>query len=84
MRRKPDISIDAEMKLLRELAGDIAFAIDHIDKRERLDYLAYYDPLTGLPNRTLFYDTLRRPWSRRRKAAGWSPCCASTWITSRM
>ncbi|OFZ92927.1 MAG: diguanylate cyclase [Betaproteobacteria bacterium RIFCSPLOWO2_02_67_12] len=47
---------EAEMKLLRELAGDIAFAIDHIDKQERLDYLAYYDVLTGLANRSLFLE----------------------------
>ncbi|HEY8710984.1 MAG TPA: EAL domain-containing protein, partial [Burkholderiaceae bacterium] len=47
---------DEEMKLLTELAGDIAFAIDHIDKQERLDYLAYYDVLTGLANRSLFLD----------------------------
>jgi diguanylate cyclase (GGDEF)-like protein/PAS domain S-box-containing protein len=45
-----------ELKLLTELAGDIAFAIDHIDKQERLDYLAYYDVLTGLANRTLFLE----------------------------
>lgn len=49
---------DAEMKLLRELAGDIAFALDHIEKANRADYLAYYDPLTGLANRTLFIDRL--------------------------
>jgi diguanylate cyclase (GGDEF)-like protein/PAS domain S-box-containing protein len=61
---------DAEMKLLRELAGDVAFAIDHIDKRERLDYLAYYDPLTGLPNRTLFYDTLKKTLVQAEKG-GW-------------
>lgn len=47
---------EAEMKLLRDLAGDIAFAIDHIDKQERLDYLAYYDVLTGLANRSLFLE----------------------------
>ena len=47
---------DEEMKLLTELAGDIAFSIDHIEKQERLDYLAYYDALTGLANRTLFLD----------------------------
>ncbi|MDE3208438.1 MAG: GAF domain-containing protein, partial [Pseudomonadota bacterium] len=34
---------DEEMQLLTELTGDIAFAIDHIEKRERLNYLAYYD-----------------------------------------
>ncbi|KXS32625.1 MAG: hypothetical protein AWT59_1220 [Candidatus Gallionella acididurans] len=47
---------DAEIKLLTELAGDVSFAIDHISKQERLDYLAYYDVLTGLANRTLFLD----------------------------
>ena len=39
------------------LAGDIAFAIDHINKQERLDYLAYYDDLTGLTK--LPVDTLK-------------------------
>jgi diguanylate cyclase (GGDEF)-like protein len=45
-----------ELKLLNELAGDVAFAVDHIDKRERLNYLAYYDALTGLANRSLFLE----------------------------
>jgi diguanylate cyclase (GGDEF)-like protein/PAS domain S-box-containing protein len=47
---------EQELKLLTELAGDIAFAVDHIGKRERLDYLAYYDSLCGLANRSLFLD----------------------------
>jgi len=47
---------EEELKLLAELTGDIAFAIDHIDKRERLEYLAYYDDLTGLANRSLFLE----------------------------
>jgi diguanylate cyclase (GGDEF)-like protein len=47
---------EGEMKLLTELTGDIAFAIDHIEKQERLDYLAYYDVLTGLANRALFLE----------------------------
>jgi diguanylate cyclase (GGDEF)-like protein len=41
---------------LTELAGNIAFAIDHIEKQERLDHFAYYDALTGLANRSLFLD----------------------------
>jgi len=45
-----------ELRLLTELAGDISFALEHIEKTERLDYLAYYDSLTGLANRTLFVD----------------------------
>jgi len=52
--------IEDEMQLLLELAGDIAFALDHIEKGERLNYLAYYDPLTGLANATLFRERLAR------------------------
>lgn len=57
---------EEEMKLLTELAGDIAFAIDHIGKQERLDYLAYYDVLTGLANRNLFHDRLSSSLRARR------------------
>jgi diguanylate cyclase (GGDEF)-like protein/PAS domain S-box-containing protein len=46
------------LQLLTELAGNVAFAIDHLEKRERLDYLAYYDAVTGLANRSLFLDRL--------------------------
>ena len=49
---------EAELKLLVELAGDISFAIEHIEKSEKVDYLAYYDALTGLANRTLFQERL--------------------------
>jgi diguanylate cyclase (GGDEF)-like protein len=51
---------DGEQRLLRELAGQISFALDHIGKTERLDYLAYYDALTGLANRTLLLQRLGR------------------------
>lgn len=47
---------DEEMKLLSELAGDIAFGVDHLEKQDRIDYLAYYDVLTGLANRRLFME----------------------------
>ena len=45
-----------EMDLLTQLAGDIAFAINHIENQDRLEYIAYYDPLTGLANQRLFLD----------------------------
>jgi diguanylate cyclase (GGDEF)-like protein/PAS domain S-box-containing protein len=47
---------EAELKLLAGLARDVAYAMDHIDKQDRLDYLAYYDVLTGLANRSLFLE----------------------------
>jgi diguanylate cyclase (GGDEF)-like protein/PAS domain S-box-containing protein len=47
-----------ELKLLKDLAGDISFALDYIGKEERLAYVSYYDTLTGLPNRQLFFDRL--------------------------
>jgi len=50
---------EEEMKLLTELARNIAFAIDNLDKQERLNYLAFYDPLTRLPNRSLLMDRLQ-------------------------
>jgi diguanylate cyclase (GGDEF)-like protein/PAS domain S-box-containing protein len=56
-----------EMKLLHELAGDIAFALQHIERTEKLDYLAYYDPLTGLANRTLFHERLTQQLGAARR-----------------
>ena len=50
----------AGLQLLTELAGNIAFAIDHIEKQERLDHFAFYDDLTGLANRSLFIDRLNQ------------------------
>jgi diguanylate cyclase (GGDEF)-like protein/PAS domain S-box-containing protein len=64
---------EGEIKLLTQLTGDIAFAIDHIEKQERLDYLAYYDVLTGLANRALFLErtaqSIRSVAGGRRKLA---------------
>ena len=56
--RGKDVFDDEEMRLLQELAGDIAFALHHLAQRARMDYLAYHDSLTDLPNRSLFVDRL--------------------------
>jgi diguanylate cyclase (GGDEF)-like protein/PAS domain S-box-containing protein len=58
---------DEEQKLLLELAKDISFALDHIGKIEKLDFLAYNDALTGLPNRNLLRDRLDQAVVRARR-----------------
>lgn len=45
-----------EMRLLIEMAGDISFALNHIEKDKHHNYLAYFDAITGLPNHALFLD----------------------------
>ncbi|HEU4708047.1 MAG TPA: EAL domain-containing protein, partial [Methylophilaceae bacterium] len=64
---------EEEMRLLQNLAGDISFAIDHIEKQDKLNYLAFYDELTGLANRNLFLDRvaqyIRSAKSRKSRLA---------------
>ena len=56
----PEVFNADEMHLLEELTGNISFALDHIAKEERINYLAYYDALTNLPNRDLLLERLRQ------------------------
>ncbi len=49
-----------EVRLLSELADNVAFALDHLEKRDLLDFLAYYDELTNLPKRDLLMDRLHQ------------------------
>ena len=47
---------EEEMALLTEMAGDISFAMDHLKKEELINYLAFFNAITDLPNRALFLD----------------------------
>jgi diguanylate cyclase (GGDEF)-like protein len=67
--REPGFFQAEQLKLLQDLAGDVAFAMAHIEKQERLDYLAYYHVLTGLANRTLYLDRVAQ-YVRSAAAAG--------------
>jgi diguanylate cyclase (GGDEF)-like protein len=53
---KPEFFDAAGLLLLTELAGNVAFAVDHLDRQERLDRLVNYDTLTGLANRRSFLE----------------------------
>jgi diguanylate cyclase (GGDEF)-like protein len=49
---------DEEIKVLSELAADISYALAHLRKSARIQYLANYDQVTSLPNRGLFSERL--------------------------
>jgi diguanylate cyclase (GGDEF)-like protein/PAS domain S-box-containing protein len=60
---------EEEIKLLTDLTSNISFALDHIEKEKKLNYLAYYDVLTGLANRSLFLERLA-PYMRSAVSSG--------------
>jgi PAS domain S-box-containing protein/diguanylate cyclase (GGDEF)-like protein len=43
-----------EIELLKRLVGEVDYAVDFLAKGERLEYLAYHHPVTGLLNRVAF------------------------------
>jgi diguanylate cyclase (GGDEF)-like protein len=55
---EPGYFDEEEMRLLGELGANLSFALELLAKQEQLTYVALYDTLTGLPNRTLFHERL--------------------------
>ncbi|MGH8738331.1 MAG: EAL domain-containing protein, partial [Burkholderiales bacterium] len=58
-----------EVRLLSEIASNTAFGLELMAKQAKLDYLAYYDALTGLANRALFRDRLSQALEAARQSA---------------
>ena len=51
---------EEEMRTLREVAANIAFALQYLQQGSRVRLLSYFDVLTGLAKRTLFCERLGR------------------------
>jgi diguanylate cyclase (GGDEF)-like protein/PAS domain S-box-containing protein len=66
--REPGFFDQEELRLLAEMVGNISFALELMEKQDRLSYLALYDALTGLPNRTLFHQRLAQAIDSARRA----------------
>lgn len=58
---------ERERELLAYIAEQLAAAIERRHMQARLQYLALHDPLTGLPNRALFFDHLQTALARARR-----------------
>ena len=56
-----------ELALLQRLADEIDHAVDFLAKGERLEYLAFHNSVSGLPNRAACHERLR--WHLSRGAA---------------
>lgn len=51
---EPQAFDEEEIALFERLVDEIDFAVDFIAKSEKLEYLAYHNPISGLPNRAAF------------------------------
>src|SRR5580704_4791033 len=51
---------EAELGVLLELAANLCFALQYLDKDEALQFLSYFDGLTGLAKRHLFCQRLAK------------------------
>jgi diguanylate cyclase (GGDEF)-like protein len=54
-----------EILLLEEVASNLSFALQYLDKQDAVRFLSYFEPLTGLAKRTLFCERLNRQLKSR-------------------
>ncbi len=57
---QPGTVTDDELNLLRQVAGNISFALQYLHKEDKVQFLAFFDPLTSLAQRSLFNERLAR------------------------
>jgi len=64
---------DEELRMLREVAGNLSFALQYLQKDTKVKFLSHFDSQTGLAKRSLFCErlsrTLMHPAGRRSRYA---------------
>ncbi|MGE4545410.1 MAG: EAL domain-containing protein [Pedobacter sp.] len=58
--REKDFFNNEEMELLKDLANDTSMGLEYCHKDGEINRLSHYDPLTGIPNRTLLHNRLQQ------------------------
>ncbi len=51
---------EEELLLLQEVASNLSFALQYLEKQDAVRYLSFFDPLTGLAKRSLLCERLSR------------------------
>ncbi len=49
-----------QIKLLAALSADASIALERMEKQDRIDYLSYYDTISGIAKRTLLLERLQQ------------------------
>jgi diguanylate cyclase (GGDEF)-like protein len=55
---------EEELRMLREVASNLSFALQFLHKEDTVRFLSYFDPLTGLAKRALFCERVSRLLAR--------------------
>ena len=58
--READVVSDDELRMLREVAANLSFALQYLQKDSTVRFLSYFNPQTGLARRSLFCERLGR------------------------
>lgn len=63
---EPGYFDEEEVRLLCELASDTSLGMAYLDTERQLQYLSYFDVLTGLPNLQVFQDRISQAIARAK------------------
>jgi diguanylate cyclase (GGDEF)-like protein len=68
---EPGAISDEELRMLREVSGNLSFALQYLQQDTKVRFLSHFDPQTGLAKRSLFCERISRlmasPTGRRSR-----------------
>jgi diguanylate cyclase (GGDEF)-like protein len=73
--RESDAVSAEELRTLREISGNLSFALQYLQQDSKVRLLSHFDPRTGLAQRSLFCDRLARVLTDSANRAGRIAVC---------